>query len=69
VQEPTAQQIIPIAVDGEAATGAAKGDEGAVDYEPDEDEILAELLPRNLTTQIFGALLENMVWHPNKARR
>ncbi len=62
VQEPTAQQIIPIAVGGEAeaATGAAKGDEGAVDYEPDEDEILAELLPRNLTTQIFGALLENM---------
>jgi F-type H+-transporting ATPase subunit gamma len=30
-----------------------------VDYEPDEEEILAALLPRNLTTQIFGALLEN----------
>ncbi|MEE9433624.1 MAG: F0F1 ATP synthase subunit gamma [Sphingorhabdus sp.] len=57
LQEPTAQQIIPIAVGKE---GEKAGTEGAVDYEPDEDEILAELLPRNLTTQIFGALLENM---------
>ncbi|MGZ3269223.1 MAG: F0F1 ATP synthase subunit gamma, partial [Croceibacterium sp.] len=31
----------------------------AVEYEPDEEEILAELLPRYLKTQIFGALLEN----------
>ena len=31
----------------------------AVEYEPDEDEILAELLPRYLKTQLFGALLEN----------
>ncbi|MEO9635869.1 MAG: F0F1 ATP synthase subunit gamma [Parasphingorhabdus sp.] len=56
VQEPTVQQIIPIAV----AEGAVAESEGAVDYEPDEEEILAELLPRNLTTQVFGALLENM---------
>ena len=55
VQEPTVQQIIPIAV----LNGAVAESEGAVDYEPDEEEILAELLPRNLTTQIFGALLEN----------
>lgn len=56
VQEPTAQQIIPVALDtsGEEASGAS------TEYEPDEEEILAELLPRNLTTQIFGALLENM---------
>ncbi|CAN0599039.1 unnamed protein product, partial [Laminaria digitata] len=47
--------IIPIAV----LDGAVSESEGAVDYEPDEEEILAELLPRNLTTQIFGALLEN----------
>ncbi|HEY9092341.1 F0F1 ATP synthase subunit gamma [Parasphingorhabdus sp.] len=55
VQEPTAQQIIPVALDtsGEAS-------DAAVEYEPDEQEILNELLPRNLTTQIFGALLENM---------
>ncbi|MEO9468513.1 F0F1 ATP synthase subunit gamma [Parasphingorhabdus sp.] len=56
VQEPTMQQIIPIAA--QEGTVAEAG--GAVDYEPDEEEILAELLPRNLTTQIFGALLENM---------
>lgn len=55
VQEPTVQQIIPVAVNN----GAVSESEGAVDYEPDEEEILAELLPRNLTTQIFGALLEN----------
>ena len=57
VQEPTVQQIIPVALSDEAAASEAGG---AVDYEPDEEEILAELLPRNLTTQLFGALLENM---------
>ena len=31
----------------------------AIEYEPDEDEILAELLPRNVTVQIYHALLEN----------
>lgn len=56
VQEPTIQQIIPIAIKDGAVAEAG----GAVDYEPDEEEILAELLPRNLTTQLFGALLENM---------
>ncbi|MEP3227044.1 MAG: F0F1 ATP synthase subunit gamma [Parasphingorhabdus sp.] len=56
VQEPTAQQIIPVALDssGEEASGAS------TEYEPEEEAILTELLPRNLTTQIFGALLENM---------
>jgi F-type H+-transporting ATPase subunit gamma len=53
-QIPTAQQIIP------AATGQAENGERAVyDYEPDEEEILAELLPRYVATQIFRALLEN----------
>ncbi|MEW4466418.1 F0F1 ATP synthase subunit gamma [Parasphingorhabdus sp. JC815] len=56
VQEPTAQQIIPVALDQSGETAS----EAAVEYEPDEQEILTELLPRNLTTQIFGALLENM---------
>lgn len=55
VQEPTRQQIIPVAI--EAIEGA--GSDAAVEYEPDEEEILTELLPRNLTTQVFGALLEN----------
>jgi len=54
-QDPTEQQIIPVpAPEGDAATGAG----AAVEYEPDEEEILAELLPRYLKTQIFGALLE-----------
>ena len=53
-QIPTEQQIIPVpAVEGAEASHAA------VEYEPDEEEILAELLPRYLKTQIFGALLEN----------
>ena len=56
VQEPTEQQIIPV-----PAPKAAPADTGAaVEYEPDEEEILAELLPRYLKTQLFGALLENM---------
>jgi F-type H+-transporting ATPase subunit gamma len=55
LQEPTEQQIIPVPAPAieEAAGGAA------VDYEPEEEEILAELLPRYLKTQLFGALLEN----------
>ena len=59
VQEPTEIQIIPAALP--AATTEAKGGEApaAIEYEPDEEAILAELLPRNLTVQIFRALLEN----------
>jgi F-type H+-transporting ATPase subunit gamma len=54
-QIPTAQQVIPLALTaGDQAGGAA-----AYEYEPDEDEILAELLPRNLAVQIYRALLEN----------
>ncbi len=53
-QIPTAQQIIPAkfdAVEGSAST--------LFDYEPDEEAILADLLPRGVATQIFAALLEN----------
>ena len=61
LQEPTEQQIIPVpppaAGSEPKATGTAPA---AVEYEPDEEEILAELLPRYLKTQLFGALLENM---------
>ncbi|HQV04011.1 MULTISPECIES: F0F1 ATP synthase subunit gamma [unclassified Novosphingobium] len=56
-QVPTQQQIIP--VPAPKAELAAGGD-AAVEYEPDEEEILAALLPRYLKTQLFGALLENM---------
>ena len=56
-QIPTAQQIIP-ATFPEAAV-AANGAVAVYDYEPEESEILADLLPRNLAVQIFKALLEN----------
>jgi F-type H+-transporting ATPase subunit gamma len=55
LQEPTEQQIIPVP----APKAAAADDGSVVQYEPDEEEILATLLPRYLRTQIFGALLEN----------
>jgi F-type H+-transporting ATPase subunit gamma len=66
VQEPTIEQIIPVA--------PSKSDEGpdfavaghkvgappaAVEYEPDEEEILNDLLPRNIAVQIYRSLLEN----------
>ena len=55
-QIPTAQQIIPPVFDGNA--NAALG--GAVyEYEPEAEEILHDLLPRNIAVQIFRALLEN----------
>ena len=58
VQEPVGQQIIPVPpVEAEAAKGAAAG--AAVEYEPDEDEIMAALLPRNVAVQVFRAMLEN----------
>ena len=56
-QEPTEQQIIPVPA---PKTAVANQGDAVVEYEPDEEEILAALLPRYLKTQIFGALLENM---------
>jgi len=53
-QIPTAQQIIPA-----AAGGSEQSERTVYDYEPDGEEILAELLPRYVATQIFRALLEN----------
>ena len=55
-QAPTARQLIPAQVSG-AATIDLKG--ACYEYEPDEETILAELLPRNLTVQLFSAMLEN----------
>ena len=54
-QVPTAQQIIPAVVPEQTETGAR----AAYEYEPDEEDILAELLPRYVATQVFRALLEN----------
>jgi F-type H+-transporting ATPase subunit gamma len=62
VQEPTVNQIIPIAVRAaeEPAQPMAKGSApAAVEYEADEEGILADLLPRNIAVQIYRALLEN----------
>ncbi|MGB3273333.1 MAG: F0F1 ATP synthase subunit gamma [Xanthobacteraceae bacterium] len=55
-QIPTAQQIIPLAIEGNGGKAAAVA---AYEYEPEEDEILGSLLPRNIAVQIFRALLEN----------
>jgi F-type H+-transporting ATPase subunit gamma len=60
VQEPTIEQIVPVAAraaNDTAATGSASL--AAVEYEPDEEEILADLLPRNIAVQIYRAMLEN----------
>ena len=55
-QKPTALRLIPASVEG----GKAPDLGGAIyDAEPDEGEILADLLPRNLSVQIFRGLLEN----------
>jgi F-type H+-transporting ATPase subunit gamma len=54
-QIPTAQQIIPAVFD----PNGGRAPEAVYDYEPGETEILADLLPRNVTVQIFRALLEN----------
>jgi len=54
-QIPTAQQVIPPMFEKDSEAGSA----AAYEYEPEEEEILAELLPRNLTVQVFRALLEN----------
>jgi len=54
-QIPQAQQIIPLnSEDSEENTS-----EESYEFEPDEDEILSNLLPKNISTQIFKAMLEN----------
>jgi F-type H+-transporting ATPase subunit gamma len=54
-QVPTAQQIIPLELQEQDSKAAST----SYEYEPEEDEILTHLLPRNLAVQIFRALLEN----------
>lgn len=51
-QIPTAQQVIPAQFEGGAMSSL-------YDYEPSEEAILADLLPRGVATQVFAALLEN----------
>ncbi len=63
VQIPTRHQLIPFSLDEaeqeEAAGEETAGAKAVYEYEPDEEEILADLLPRNLAIQIFRAQLEN----------
>lgn len=55
-QVPTGAQLVPAQVD---VASAAETSTALYEYEPSEEEILETLLPRNLTTQILAALLEN----------
>jgi F-type H+-transporting ATPase subunit gamma len=57
IQTPTGVQLIPAEVKAAAEPIDLKG--AVYEYEPDEETILEELLPRNITTQIFSAMLEN----------
>ena len=58
VQEPRVDQIIPIPAP-EASEAKGPASNVMVEYEPDEEEILSALLPRNIAVQIYRALLEN----------
>jgi F-type H+-transporting ATPase subunit gamma len=55
-QEPTAIQLMPVAV---ATDGTVPSVGASVEYEPDEEEILADLLPRNVSVQLLRANREN----------
>ena len=59
VQEPTVEQIIPVAPRASSEEAKGPASLAAVEYEPDEEEILADLLPRNIAVQLYRALLEN----------
>jgi F-type H+-transporting ATPase subunit gamma len=55
----TRQQLIPVALPPVAADAPAAGGAAVYEYEPDEETVLQALLPRNLSVQIYGALMEN----------
>ena len=55
VQDPTVDQLIPVP---SIESDAPKAGDAVVEYEPDEEGILEELLPRYVKTQLFGAMLE-----------
>jgi F-type H+-transporting ATPase subunit gamma len=58
-QEPQIDQIIPVPAVGKASDSKVQAADAAVEYEPDEEEILAALLPKNIAIQLYRALLEN----------
>ncbi|WOC16444.1 F0F1 ATP synthase subunit gamma [Pseudochrobactrum sp. MP213Fo] len=59
-QVPTAQQLIPASAGTDANDAAASAGGAIYEYEPDAAGILDDLLPRNISVQIFSALLENV---------
>ncbi|QGM97369.1 F0F1 ATP synthase subunit gamma [Methylocystis parvus] len=58
-QIPTAQQLIPAQIAANENAPAQEGPQPSYEYEPGQDEILSDLLPRNISVQVFRALLEN----------
>jgi F-type H+-transporting ATPase subunit gamma len=58
-QVPTAQQVIPATIPADTPSAEATLGGAVYEYEPDEADILTELLPLNIAVQIFKALLEN----------
>jgi F-type H+-transporting ATPase subunit gamma len=58
-QIPTAQQLIPAQIAANENAAPVEGPQTSYEYEPGQDEILSELLPRNISVQVFRALLEN----------
>lgn len=58
-QKPTALQLIPAKIPETKTADAAAGANAIHDYEPSEEQVLGELLKRNISTQIFRGLLEN----------
>src|SRR3954454_13676067 len=59
VQEPTVDQIIPVPPRAQDEQGKDPASLAAIEYEPDEEEILNDLIPRNIAVQVYHALLEN----------
>ncbi len=59
VQEPTVDQIIPVAPRAADEEAGKPTSLAAIEYEPDEEEILKDLIPRNIAVQLYHALLEN----------
>jgi len=57
-QIPTASQIVPVSIP-EVAADTQTGVSAATEYEPDEEELLADLLPRNVAIQVYRAMREN----------
>jgi F-type H+-transporting ATPase subunit gamma len=55
----TVTQLIPVAIEKAEVAADSSEAQAVYEFEPDEETILAELLPRNLAMQVYGALLES----------